>query len=447
MRAPSARAEVAAVNPKRGFAVLIVVLSACVLMMSAQAPARGGRGTVLRSWLLTGSAPLTAAVGAVSRSVSGAIDHTAELFTARTENERLRRELEASQRELFVLRARATEADEARRLEVAGSALPQVVASVPLLLVERRSGTYSAIVGAGSGQGVVPGSPLAVPGGLVGRVVTVGRGISRAQLLLDASAAAGARIARTGELGVVRGDGRGGMLLNNIGLASTVARGDLIESAGIDGIYPRGVAIGKVAEVSRGGKLFLEIRVTPSADFSHLTDVLLLSPSPAVRESPEATSEAAQRAGAAGAARAAAAPPPPAIATPRATPPAAPPGSTSTSASAPGSASASASASPPAPAHSAAAVTASARPAAAPTSAVTSGTPSATRIASTPRARPTPAGELVRTTPTIYAPLATATPDASRPEATPAPSRPEPTARSGHPAAAAASASTTDAPR
>ena len=442
MRAPSARAEVAAVNPKRGFAVLIVVLSACVLMMSAQAPARGGRGTVLRSWLLTGSAPLTAAVGAVSRSVSGAIDHTAELFTARTENERLRRELEASQRELFVLRARATEADEARRLEVAGSALPQVVASVPLLLVERRSGTYSAIVGAGSGQGVVPGSPLAVPGGLVGRVVTVGRGISRAQLLLDASAAAGARIARTGELGVVRGDGRGGMLLNNIGLASTVARGDLIESAGIDGIYPRGVAIGKVAEVSRGGKLFLEIRVTPSADFSHLTDVLLLSPSPAVRESPEATSEAAQRAGAAGAARAAAAPP--AIATPRATPPAAPPGSTSTSASAP------ASASPPAPAHSAAAVTASARPAAAPTSAVTSGTPSATRIASTPRARPTPAGELVRTTPTIYAPLATATPDASGPEATPAPSapsRPEPTARSGHPAAAAASASTTDAPR
>ena len=128
-------------------AVLVVVLSACVLMMSAQAPARGGRGTVLKSWLLTGSAPLTAAVGAVSRSVSGAIDHTAELFTARTENERLRRELEASQRELFVLRARATEADEARRLELAGSALPQVVASV-------RSGTTGSlgggVVGAGS---------------------------------------------------------------------------------------------------------------------------------------------------------------------------------------------------------------------------------------------------------------------------------------------------------
>jgi rod shape-determining protein MreC len=295
MRPSSARVEVAAVNPRRGFAVLVVVLAGCVLMMSAQAPARGGRGTLLRSWLLSGVAPLAAAVGSVSRGISGAIDHTAELFSARDDNERLKRELDASQRELFVLRARAQEADEARRLEVAGSALPNIVTSVPLLLVERRSGTYSAIVGAGSAQGVVPGSPLAVPAGLVGRVVTVGHGVSRAQLLLDASAAAGARIARTGELGVVRGDGRGGLYLNNIGLASTVARGDVVESAGIDGIYPRGVAIGKVEDVSRGGKLFLEIRVAPAADFSKLTDVLLLAPSPAVKESPEATAEAERR--------------------------------------------------------------------------------------------------------------------------------------------------------
>jgi rod shape-determining protein MreC len=391
MRSPSARAEVSPVNPRRGFAVLIVVLAACVLMMSAQAPARGGRGTVLRSWLLTGSAPLTAAAGAVSRGVSGAIDHTAELFTARTDNERLRRELEASQRELFVLRSRAQQADEARRLEEAGAALPNVLGSVPLLLVERRSGTYSAIVGAGSEQGVVPGSPLAVPAGLVGRVVTVGRGVSRAQFLLDASAAAGARVARTGELGVIRGDGRGSLLLNNIGLASTIQRGDLIESAGIDGIYPRGVTIGRVAEVTRGGKLFLEIRVAPAADFSRLTDVLLLSPSPAVREMPEpgqgarverdARLAAAERD--ARLAAATAAPSPPAVTPHSATPPAAAP-------------------------RTAAATEAAAAPAA-PTPVVT--TPAPRPEAVTPRPSRTAAAreETVRPTPTLYPPLLTPT--------------------------------------
>ncbi|MFY9550580.1 MAG: rod shape-determining protein MreC, partial [Thermoanaerobaculia bacterium] len=88
-------------------------------------------------------------------------------------------------------------------------------------------------------------------------------------------------------LGVVRGDGRGALTLNNIATTSSVARGDLVESAGIDGIYPRGVPIGVVESVARGSKLFLEVRVAPAADFTRLTDVLLLAPSPAARENPE----------------------------------------------------------------------------------------------------------------------------------------------------------------
>jgi rod shape-determining protein MreC len=294
MRLQNPRAEIAAVNPRRGGAVLVTVLVACVLILSAQAPGRGGRGTVLQSWILTLSAPLASAVSAVSQGVSGGVRSAGELLTARTENEKLRRELEARERELFRLRAEARQSAEERRLVSQGSALPGIVGSVPILLLERRSGLYSALVGAGTADGVVAGSPLAVPAGLVGRVVVVGRSVSRAQLLLDAAAAAGARIARTGELGVVRGDGRGAMMLNNIATTSSVARGDLVESAGIDGIYPRGVPIGVVASVERGSKMFLQIRVEPSADFARLTDVLLLAPSPAIRENPEVGKGAAR---------------------------------------------------------------------------------------------------------------------------------------------------------
>jgi rod shape-determining protein MreC len=287
MRPPSPPADIAALNPRRGGAVLMTVLVACLLILSAQARSRSGRGTVLQEWILTASAPVAGAAASVSRTVSNAADSAAELVGARDANQRLRRDLDARDRELFRLRAEIGQLGEERRLSASSSVLPRILASVPVLLVETRAGVHSALIGAGSEKGVVPGSPLAVPSGLVGRVVTVGRGISRAQLLLDASAAAGARIARTGELGVVRGDGRGGLLLNSIATTSSIARGDLIESAGIDGIYPRGVPIGRVASVSRGNKLFLEVRVTPSADFGRLADVLLLAPSPALRESPE----------------------------------------------------------------------------------------------------------------------------------------------------------------
>lgn len=286
MRPTSPRVEVIGLKPRRGGMVLVSTLALCVLALSAQAPARGRRGSVLQSWILTASAPLGTAMSTVSRAGSSTFDSIGDLFAARSENARLRRAVAEKDRELFHLRAEVSQAGRTRRLTDAGSVLPNVIATAPVLLVENRAGLQSALIGAGSSSAVVVGSPIAVPEGLVGRVVTVGRTVSRAQLLVDASAAVGARLARTGETGVVKGDGRGGLRMNNIATTSHAQAGDAVESAGIDGIYPRGVAIGRIASVARGSGLFLEIRITPAASFSQLTDVLVLAPSPAVTENP-----------------------------------------------------------------------------------------------------------------------------------------------------------------
>lgn len=288
MRFPSARAEVTS-RPRRGGVLLASVLVLCVLALSAQAPARGNRGSVLQSWLLTAAAPVARAVAGFSRTISGSSSSVADTFTARTENVRLRNDLLKRETELFRLRAEVQQMRSERQLRAAAPFLPVVVGSAPVLLLERRAGVQSALVGIGSMAGVGEGSPLAVPNGLVGRVVTAGRTLSRAQLLIDASAAASARLVRTGELGIVRGDGRGSLLLNHVATTSRVRAGDLVESAGVDGIYPRGIPIGRVQSVSRGGNLFLEIRVAPAASFSRLTDVLVLAPFPA-RELAEGSS-------------------------------------------------------------------------------------------------------------------------------------------------------------
>jgi rod shape-determining protein MreC len=267
---------------RRSGLLLVCFLVFCVLLLSAQAPSGNRRGSLLQSWILTAAAPVGMAVSSVSRAVSGVADSAAEALSAREENARLKRELGAKDQELFRLRAQTSQASRERLLLAAGAGLPNVRMAVPILFLESRAGAYSALVGAGSSSGASPGSPIAVAEGLVGRLVTVGAMVSRAQLLLDASAAVGARIVRTQELGVVRGDGRGGLRLNNIATTSRVAAGDEVESAGIDGIYPRGVPIGVVSSVARGSNLFLEIRLTPAAPFSRLTDVLLLAPSPAI---------------------------------------------------------------------------------------------------------------------------------------------------------------------
>jgi rod shape-determining protein MreC len=286
MRLTNPRVEVIGLKPRRGGLVLAMTLAFCVLVLSAQATARGGRGTVLQSWILTAIGPVAAGVSAVSRAASSGVDSIGDVFHARSENVRLKRDLAARERELFHLRAELSTVDRARGLAEAAAVMPNVIATAPVLLVENRAGMQSVLIGGGSTAHVVPGCPIAVTAGLVGRVVTVGRTVARAQLLVDASAAAGARIVRTGETGVLKGDGRGGMRLNNIPTTSHVQAGDAVESAGIDGIYPRGVAIGRVSSVARGSGLFLEIKITPATAFSQLTDVLVLAPSPAVTETP-----------------------------------------------------------------------------------------------------------------------------------------------------------------
>ena len=279
MRFPTARVEVTA-RPRRAGVLLAAVLVLCVLALSAQAPARGQTGSVLQAWILTVTAPLARTAGTVSRALSGGTESFVGGFSAQSENARLRRDLVEREEELLRLRAEVRQLRSERTLRSSVPFLPVVVGSAPVLLLERRAGVQSALVGIGSASGIAAGSPLAVPEGLVGRVVTAGRSLSRAQLLLDASAAVGGRVVRTGELGIVRGDGRGALSLNHIATTSRIRRGDVVESAGIDGIYPRGIPIGRVVEVSRGNNLFLSVRVVPAAHFSRLTDVLVLAPFP-----------------------------------------------------------------------------------------------------------------------------------------------------------------------
>ncbi len=57
-----------------------------------------------------------------------------------------------------------------------------------------------------------------------------------------------------------------------------VKPGDLVITTGGDGIFPKGLPVGNVVEVTRGhGALFLEIRMHPAADLNRLEEVLVIT--------------------------------------------------------------------------------------------------------------------------------------------------------------------------
>jgi len=65
-----------------------------------------------------------------------------------------------------------------------------------------------------------------------------------------------------------------------------VKAGDMVMASGVDGIYPKGFAIGRVESSERGSGLYRAIAVRPSVDFSSLEEVLvvLVPPRSAVPE-------------------------------------------------------------------------------------------------------------------------------------------------------------------
>ncbi len=112
--------------------------------------------------------------------------------------------------------------------------------------------------------------------GLVGRVIRVAGAYAKVQLLTDRAASAGVQLQRSRRQGVVRGSSPGELLLDFIPRQAEVEVGETVLTAGIDGVYPRGIRVGVVASVEPGSEVFHRIVVKPAVDFSRLSFVYLL---------------------------------------------------------------------------------------------------------------------------------------------------------------------------
>lgn len=193
------------------------------------------------------------------------------------ENRRLRRDVEELR--LRMLRLADAEQELGRLGEAVGYSAPLLdqIRAVDVVYADHASWLRSLVLYTGA-RPAAANQPVVSSAGLVGRVVLVSGGYAKVQLVTDRAAAVGGMIQRTRRQGVVRGTGQegGGLSLEYIPLSADVRPGDAVLTAGIDGIYPRGIPVGTVVAVDPGGQLFHRIRVAPAVDLGALDQVYLL---------------------------------------------------------------------------------------------------------------------------------------------------------------------------
>ena len=134
----------------------------------------------------------------------------------------------------------------------------------------------------GSASGVAAGMPVVTGSGLVGVVVEVGLNHCRVMTLLDTSVSVGAVTTRATENGLCEGDyarlHQGHATLRNLPEEADVEVGDIVVTSGRGSVYPYGIPIGRVTEVTANAFVrTTEAAVEPFTDFSDLTQVMIVT--------------------------------------------------------------------------------------------------------------------------------------------------------------------------
>jgi rod shape-determining protein MreC len=263
------------VTERRTRALFVVILVVQLVVLTIRAPQHAETRSPLERIGLGLVAPLARLVDLSADTASGARSRFRRRAELERENAELRRELDTLRIER--MRSRDYE-DEARRLAQALDYARRENVTFHLadvVYIDHTSWLRTLVVDAG-GYRPRENQPVVSPLGLVGRVVAVSGAYAKVQLVTDRAAAVGGMLERTRRQGVVRGDGEGGLEMDYVPVQADVAVGDAVVTAGIDGVFPRGVPLGRVASVERGNELFHRIVVTPAVDLAQLDETYLI---------------------------------------------------------------------------------------------------------------------------------------------------------------------------
>lgn len=131
----------------------------------------------------------------------------------------------------------------------------------------------------GSKDGIALMSPVITHLGLVGYIYRVGYNYSDVLTILDPNNRVDALVERTRTHGIVEGVFNYLCTLKYVSRTEPVELGDKLITAGVGGVYPKGIKVGMVTDIDQDSSgMTLGIEITPSVDFHKLEEVIILLP-------------------------------------------------------------------------------------------------------------------------------------------------------------------------
>ena len=268
----------AEVIPRRPTLLLIVVLSLLFVLMSVSSHTRyvGETRTLFERTVMTIFSPVPKLVNWVGQSASDMYHGYLDMRREVNENLVLHRKLADLTAENLKLSQSQTDLQRLRSLMGYSEQFAMKTSLAHAIMLDTGSRFKSIVIDRGSSDGVDVNDAVVNANGLIGRVILTTKDLAKVQLLSDANCSVGSLIERTRRQGVVRGDGGAAAQMYDVPSLADVQPGDRVLTAGIDGIYPKGIPVGTIVRAERGQELFKSIWVKPAVDYGTIEEVIVI---------------------------------------------------------------------------------------------------------------------------------------------------------------------------
>src|SRR5271170_1306342 len=266
----------------RNLIVLVGVLFAQVLGLAVQVRRTSDNEPtrLIRIWAVGMVTPLEKALVWTQTSTGNLWRNYFYLRGVRAENRSLKAQIERMSLEQVRM---SQDADQARRLQALLAFKEQFISQTMAAQVIGGSGSElsrSVFIDKGYNDGIRPDMAVITADGIVGKVLRAerdNRHVSEVLLIDDQTSGVGAILDKTRLQGILNGTPTGEVVLEKVMSDETVPAGEMVLTSGGDGIFPKGLLVGRVTRVTTGSELFLNIRVRPAANLSKLEEVLVVT--------------------------------------------------------------------------------------------------------------------------------------------------------------------------
>ena len=133
------------------------------------------------------------------------------------------------------------------------------------------------LIDKGTRQGVRPNLLVMADASLAGKVIETGPGVSKVLLITDPNSKIAVLVERTRQTGILYGTAAGECRMKYISVDAELRPGDVVETAGVGGFFPKGLVVGSVNRCwKEPGQMYQVASVKPMTDLGQIEEVALV---------------------------------------------------------------------------------------------------------------------------------------------------------------------------